>query len=217
MRQRACVFGGHAAYCTRREGLTGKILLVLSESAASVLTNAQSGSTSRRKRGGEVREMRGGGGTRVCGCRMIERNHDRLPSSWWWPADRLSVYSGDPRYFTSCRACRGHHSGWARPTTAPSHEVRHVICRDRVIRCVSQCLRDTCERAWLRLGISSLAPSSHKRQHSAAHGHFCVISCAQPAIDSIQSLAEEGSACIAMSRIVIPLHLFSAGAVPHPW
>ena len=60
--------------------------------------------------------------------------------------------------FISCRACRGHQRGWARPTTAPSHEVRCAICRGRVIRCVGKCLRGACEEILLRIHTSLLTP-----------------------------------------------------------
>jgi hypothetical protein len=62
---------------------------------------------------------------------MIERNQEQL-------LRQLLVASGSfglqPRrsaiYFMSCRACRGHHSGWARPTFESFHKflkwsVRH--------------------------------------------------------------------------------------------
>ena len=149
---------GHAACCARREGLSGKILLVLSESTGSVSTSAHFGSTSRSLRGGEVGKMHRGGSTKACGCRKIRYNHCQLQTSWWWPADRLGARPGDPRYFTSCRACRGHHSGWARPTTAPSHEARYAICRGRVIRRVGECLLETCESAWRRIQQNRISP-----------------------------------------------------------
>jgi hypothetical protein len=57
------------------KGFQEKILLVVSESAASVSTNAHFGSTSRSVRGGEVAEKHRGGSTQACWCRMIEGNH----------------------------------------------------------------------------------------------------------------------------------------------
>src|SRR5690348_627203 len=97
----------------------------MSESAASVSTNAHFGSTSRSVRGGEVREMHRGGGTKACRCRMIEDNHDQLPYSCLWPADRLGCSPGDPRYFT--------HVGrvavitWDGHARLPHHRIK--VCR----------------------------------------------------------------------------------------
>jgi len=115
---------GHAACCARREGLSGKILLAMSESAASVSTNAHFGSTSRSLRGGEVGEMHRGGSTKVCGCRMMIDNHCQLSISWWWPAGRLGCSPGDPRYFTHVgRVAVITRDGHAR---LPHHRIKHL-------------------------------------------------------------------------------------------
>jgi hypothetical protein len=46
-----------------------------------------------------------------------------------WPAGRSSANSGDPRYITSCRACRLHHRAMGTPDTYSFSRRRPKACR----------------------------------------------------------------------------------------